>query len=115
MKDVVLSPELVASIAVLITAITGLILALRGQAAQAVTAKAVLGTQAQVTAHGATIDTVLKNTNGAATAAEAHISNLEHLLYDMHTLVMAMMPATVAVAPPPVTPPSPAPVAPAVP
>jgi hypothetical protein len=111
MKDVVLSPELVASIAVLITAITGLILALRGQAAQAVTAKVVNETRAQVSAHGATIDKVLTQTNGMASQSEAHIVSLEHLLGDMHTLVMGMMPPT----PPPVTPPSPAPPAPAVP
>ena len=111
MKDVVLSPELVASIAVLITALTGLIVALRGQVANAVTQKAVLGTQAQVTAHGATIDKVLTQTNGMASQSEAHIVSLEHLLGDMHTLVMGMMPPT----PPPVTPPSPAPPAPAVP
>ena len=80
MSDVYISPELIASLAVLLTALTGLVLALRGQAAQTVTQKAVVDTQSQVSAHGATIDKVLTQTNGAAAAASDRITVLERLV-----------------------------------
>ena len=80
MSDVYISPELIASLAVLLTALTGLVLALRGQAAQTVTQKAAVDTQAQVTANGATIDKVLTQTNGAAAAASDRITMLEELV-----------------------------------
>ena len=108
MTETFFSPELVASLAVLITAITGLIVALRGQAAQAVTAKKVADTQTQVSAHGVTIDKVLQQTNGIASATDAHIVSLEHLLGDMHTVVMGMLPPD-APPTPTVTPPTPSP------
>ncbi len=108
-----LTPELVASLAVLVTAITGLIIALRGQAAQVVTAHQVTDTQAQVSAHGVTIDKVLKQTNGLASATDAHIVSLEHLLGDMHAVVMGMLPPS-APPTPTVTPPTPSPPTPAV-
>src|ERR1035437_5080790 len=98
MHDVYISPELIASLAVLITALTGLVLALRGQAAQTVTQKAAVDTQAQVTAHGATIDKVLTQTNGAAAAASDRITALETLVHQVL--------AGSTTAPPPRPPPS---------
>ena len=80
MSDVYISPELIASLAVLLTALTGLILALRGQAAVIATQKAVVDTQSQVAAHGATIDKVAAQTDGTTTAINARMTMLEGLL-----------------------------------
>ena len=94
MHDVYISPELIASLAVLITALTGLILALRGQAGVIATQKAVVDTQSQVSAHGATIDKVLTQTNGAAAAQSDRMTVLEGVV------------AQIAIAHPPAAPPN---------
>ena len=96
MSDVYISPELIASLAVLLTALTGLVLALRGQAAQTVTQKAAVDTQAQVSAHGATIDKVLTQTNGAAAAASDRITMLEGLVQQVLAGSTTATPATPA-------------------
>ena len=80
MSDVSISPELITSLAVLLTALTGLVLALRGQAAQTVTQKVAVDTNTQVTAHGATIDKVLKQTNGAMAAQSDRLTALETIV-----------------------------------
>src|ERR1035437_7886781 len=107
MSDVYISPELIASLAVLLTALTGLVLALRGQAAQTVTQKAVVDTQSQVSAHGATIDKVLTQTNGAAAAASDRITVLERLVGQV------LQGATIPTPTPTPTPTTPSPQAPA--
>jgi hypothetical protein len=101
MSDVYISPELIASLAVLLTALTGLVLALRGQAAQTVTQKAVVDTQAQVTAHGDTIDKVLTQTNGAAAAASDRMTALETIVAQLAIAQPAVAPVASAA---PVTP-----------
>jgi hypothetical protein len=80
MSDVYISPELVASLAVLITALTGLILALRGQVAAATTQQVVADTQTAVTAHGAVMDKVLSQTNGAMAAQSDRMTVLEGIV-----------------------------------
>ena len=80
MSDVYISPELIASLAVLLTALTGLVLALRGQAAQTVTQKAAVDTNNQVSAHGAVMDRVLTQTNGAAAAQSDRMTALETIV-----------------------------------
>ena len=80
MSDVYISPELIASLAVLVTALTGLILALRGQKAVAVTQKSVADTQTAVTAHGAVMDKVLSQTNGAMAAQSDRMTALEGIV-----------------------------------
>jgi hypothetical protein len=80
MSDVYISPELIASLAVLLTALTGLILALRGQAAVTKTQQVVADTQTAVTNHGAVMDRVLTQTNGAAAATSNRITALETIV-----------------------------------
>ena len=80
MSDVYISPELIASLAVLVTAMTGLILALRGMSAVAVTQKAVAATQTAVSAHGVVMDKVLTQTNGAAAAQSDRMTVLEGIV-----------------------------------
>ncbi len=80
MHDVYISPELIASLAVLITALTGLILAIRGQAAVTKTQQVVADTKTVVTEHGAIMDKVLTQTNGAAAAASDRITVLEGIV-----------------------------------
>src|ERR1035437_8671907 len=77
MSDVYISPELVASLAVLITALTGLVLAMRGQKAVNATQKTVDETQTAVAAHGAVMDKVLNQTNGAMAAQSDRMTTLE--------------------------------------
>ena len=96
MSDVYISPELIASLAVLVTALTGLILALRGQVAAAKTQQVVANTQTAVTAHGAVMDKVLNQTNGAMTAQSDRMTALE-------TIVAKLAIAQPAPAPPPKT------------
>jgi molybdopterin biosynthesis enzyme MoaB len=98
MSDVYISPELIASLAVLITAMTGLILAIRGMSAVTVTQKAVASTQTAVVAHGAVMEKVLKQTNGAAAAASDRMTVLEGIVAQL-AIAHAPLPPT-----PPVTP-----------
>ena len=77
MSDVYISPELIASLAVLITSLTGLILALRGQKAVNATQKTVADTQTEVAAHGTVMDKVLNQTNGAMAAQSDRMTALE--------------------------------------
>ena len=80
MSDVYISPELIASLAVLVTALTGLILALRGQKAVNATQKTVADTQTAVAAHGTVMDKVLSQTNGAMTAQSDRMTALEGIV-----------------------------------
>ena len=80
MSDVYISPELIASLAVLVTALTGLILALRGQKAVNATQTKVADTQTAVVAHGAVMDKVLNQTNGAMVAQSDRMTVLEGIV-----------------------------------
>jgi nucleoside diphosphate kinase len=80
MSDVYISPELIASLAVLVTALTGLILALRGQAAVNATQKTVADTQTAVAAHGTVMEKVLSQTNGAMAAQSDRMTVLEGIV-----------------------------------
>lgn len=80
MSDVYISPELVASLAVLITALTGLILALRGQETMDATQKTVADTQTAVAAHGTVMGKVLNQTNGAMAAQSDRMTVLEGIV-----------------------------------
>ena len=110
MTEATLSPELVTSLAVLITALAGLIVALRGQVGAAITQATVKATQADVATHGATIEQVRVQTDGAAAAQADSIAALEALVRDMHAVILALAPTVPPVAPataPPVAPATP--------
>jgi nucleoside diphosphate kinase len=99
MSDVYISPELIASLAVLVTALTGLILALRGQKAVNATQKTVADTQTAVAAHGTVMDKVLSQTNGAMAAQSDRMTVLEGIVAQLAKAQPAT-PVTPATTPP---------------